>query len=157
MHRLGSTAVFCFLAPFCLCQTATDAPLQLQSPATDARAATITNVSSRPVVGYVLLVKTPTGASMDEVRLIGMGPDRRSFRPGETWPHKFRTSLPADASLAIDYVLYADGKGWGPNQAGKAEYLRGLCEGFTASQAYFKRLFQEKGASGVAAHLETIP
>jgi len=132
-----------------------DSPIDLQ----------LTNLTSKKIVGYVLLFVPRDGPSTSaqrtvETRITGLEPPpaRESFAPGEVWRHRtgFKGSKLTESRIVVDYVIFSDRSTWGPNSAGKAERMKGIEEGWHASLLQLKALLDEKGPAGVAEMLNRV-
>jgi hypothetical protein len=88
----------------------------------------VENVSGRVVRGYALHSETLTAPG--SAALVYPDVELQTLRPGESRVETVEHVLPAGAEaeglrLTLEFVNFADGATWGPNQAYNAFFIRG--------------------------------
>ena len=141
------------------------APIEIVEPAVSGTEPVSTvvlrNASTSRIAGYIIRFSDfgPNGVLLNESfssTLVGLASDhpRQAYVPGETWKLETRAAgrqgMPgATRKVSVDFVLFEDGTGWGPDTKHGSLRLRGVVEGWRAAHGHLRRVLKEKGAAGV--------
>ena len=125
---------------------------------------TMTNVSSKPVRGYILAVeafdtheKSLGGPTLSAEKI--PVPGRSAIiAPGESWTERsnlgFRWAnevpvVVASARVLVDYVQFDDGSSWGPNKSRQAVALGKMRQGVLVERGRLRKVLAERGVQAV--------
>jgi len=141
------------------------APIEIVEPAVPGQepvnTVVLRNASTSRIAGYIIRFSDfgPDGALIDEsfsTTLVGLASDhpRQAYVPGEIWKLETRAAgrqgMPgATRKVSVDFVLFEDGAGWGPDTKNGSLRLRGVVEGWRAAHGHLRRVLKEKGAAAV--------
>ena len=143
-----------------MAQETTNAPIRISD--TELHSVTLTNVSSKGIVAYVLQLHYAglTG------NLKSITSKHRSMAPGETWRHRIDESSRLKIGSAsggpalspttpprveLSYVLFSDRTSWGTDPQGK--YAEGMYSGCQDVNQFLKELWKQKGIGAVEDYL----
>ncbi len=123
---------------------------------------TLTNASSRPIIGFTVevdYVDTATGESRcksTHVSAMGQAPSQKnSFQPEESWTESVSGCAEQGVvpTLKLDYVLFADNSEWGPDATHNSLKIKGLLQGQRLERGRLRRLLSKQGDSAMADDL----
>ncbi len=130
-----------------------------------AATVTLANASEKAVAGFVLVASAPsprTGRPRQIVRAqlrAVEDPGNDGYDPGAEFqvrfqvPPDFAVGSP-DTQVSLDYVLFVDGSGWGPDTTHRSLELKGVIRGSKLARAVLKRKLQTEGPDAVLEALK---
>lgn len=118
----------------------------------------VTNVSAADVVGYSLRVECggPEQCVFSRNELwVSAKPPQDRLRPQESREQQRGVPIKGGAAkVTVDYVLFADGSGWGADRGGQSLWLRGTFSGWKQAHARLRNLLATGGAEAVVQALK---
>jgi hypothetical protein len=128
----------------------------------------LTNASQKPIRADVIACTLGAGKphaavlTLQQTSIYGLGPDllvAPGFDAGLTHHEQFG-GIPRSAggqirscSLSVDYVLFKDGTGWGPDARNSSRAIRGVIAGYNRAILGLQRKLQQSGADAVLQYV----
>lgn len=125
---------------------------------------TMTNLSSKRVCAYILEVDTSDssgkslGGPTQSAEMMPPPGGKGDYSPGEQWKEnvtlgqQYQDGTPliaASAQISLDYVLFDDGTGWGPNKSRQAIALGKMRRGVLQERDRLRKLLAERGVKAL--------
>lgn len=132
-------------------QSAEEAPVRIGSENPDS--VSLSNKSGKAIIGYVLSItyKSPMRPKplISAKKVLSLTP----LADNSTWiEYKNLLSDPSFSSTTtVDYVLFADNSGWGPDTEKASGEIRGMRAGVNMERARLQHVSKEKGVQAVSA------
>ncbi|HTV55028.1 MAG TPA: hypothetical protein VMI06_08930 [Terriglobia bacterium] len=128
----------------------------------------LTNASQKPIRADVIACTLQAAKlhlavlTVQQTSIYGLGPDLLvvpAFDPGLTHHEQFK-GIPGSpigqvrsCSLSVDYVLFTDGTGWGPDTRNSSRAIRGVIAGYNRAVLGLQRKLQQSGADAVLQYI----
>ncbi len=124
----------------------------------------MTNISAKAIRGYVFIVDTfdlngkSLGGPICSTEKAPSPGSKGEYSPGERWTENVELAvrltdgtplITASARITLDYVLFADGTGWGPNKSKQAVALGRIRQGVLHERDRLRTLLQTKGVQAL--------
>jgi len=161
-------AILLFSAASALAQTtAGPPPLEIRSGVTAQAmfAYTVTNVSGKDVKAFTVSIEAVDRrgqrlCSRSKTLIRGLGPGTAEvYKAGEVVHQDFRRIFAGVSDVGawdgkLDYVLFADGSHWGPDNLKTSIEIAGMFHGRFAALDALKRMLSQQGPDAVITYLK---
>jgi hypothetical protein len=107
---------------------------------------TLTNTGSKEIVGYVIAVGR-FDASGRKHTIMFESTTLAPFQPGKQWGNHrvYKLPTPVRSEISVDYVLFSDESGWGPDTLKRGGALRAHVFGAKSAARAFQHVLETQG------------